>query len=46
MKWIAIFMMLISFSAFADDDHHFPMDMTNQKKPLNVYWKKKNRLTL
>jgi Spy/CpxP family protein refolding chaperone len=27
MKWIAIFVMLISFSAFADDDHHFPMDL-------------------
>lgn len=27
MKWIAIFMMLISLSAFADDDHRFPMDL-------------------
>jgi Spy/CpxP family protein refolding chaperone len=27
MKWIAIFMMLISLSAFADNDHHFPMDL-------------------
>lgn len=26
MKWIIIFVMLISHSLYGDDDHHFPMD--------------------
>lgn len=27
MKWIIIFVMLISLSAYGEDNHHFPMDL-------------------
>lgn len=27
MKWIIVLVMVISLSAFGDDDHHFPMDL-------------------
>jgi Spy/CpxP family protein refolding chaperone len=27
MKWIIVLVMLISLSAYGDDDHHFPMDL-------------------